>query len=463
MLEQQNNFKVILISTYELGRQPFGLASPAAWLRKDGFHVETVDVSIEPFPEQAVTHANVVAFYVPMHTATRLAIQMVQRVQKTNPTVHLCFYGLYAPVNETYLRSLGAQTILGGEFEEELVNLCKRLRANGKTNHNNNVSEPVVSLSRLQFMKPDRSDLPSMSNYAKLYHENSTSKITGYVEASRGCKHHCRHCPIVPIYNGKFRIIQKEIVLQDIRQQVIAGAQHITFGDPDFFNGPGHSIPIVQSLHDEFPDLTYDVTIKIEHLLKHQTLLPTLKETGCEIVTSAAESIDDHILEIFDKKHTQQDFIEVVQIFDKIGLNLNPTFVTFTPWTTLHGYQELLLVLNELNLTENISPIQLAIRLLIPEGSKLLEHPEAQQYIGEYNQEMLSYEWRSPEERVEKLFQEVRGIIHNGQRDGMPRKEIFQRIWDCTNTYLKQNLPLPQTQKRRSRATIPYLNEPWYC
>ncbi len=463
MSVQKNNWSIVLISTYELGRQPFGLASPAAWLHKEGFRVTTADIAVEPFPTQAANEANLVAFYVPMHTATRLAAQMVKRVKEINPNAHLCCYGLYAPVNENYLRKLGVSTILGGEFEEGLVNLCKRLSANGKFDSNSKQIEPLISLSRLQFQKPYRNDLPDLSNYAKLCCEDSTSKITGYVEASRGCKHHCCHCPIVPVYNGKFRIVQKDVVLQDIRQQVEAGAQHITFGDPDFFNGPGHAIPIVQSLHKEFPNVTYDVTIKIEHLLKHQNLLPILKETGCAIVTSAVESIDNHILEIFDKRHTREDFVKVVQVFDEIGLNLNPTFVTFTPWTTLQGYKELLSVLNDLNLTEKVSPVQFAIRLLIPEGSKLLGHPEAKKVVGKFDQENLSYEWTNPDPRVQELFHNVGGIIHSGQQAGRSRHEIFQQIWNCTSSYLNHDEPPPKPQNDRQRSTIPYLNEPWYC
>ena len=462
MPEHHSNLRIVLISTYELGRQPFGLASPAAWLRRDGYHVTTADIAVEAFPADAICRADAVAFYVPMHTATRLAVQLINRVRQLNPQAHLCFYGLYAPVNERYLRKLGVQTILGGEFEEGLLSLCRRLHVNRKSGIYDAQSEPVISLSRLEFKKPDRHKLPDLSNYAQLYSENSPPKIAGYVEASRGCKHLCRHCPIVPIYNGRFRIVPKEVVRQDIRQQIESGAQHITFGDPDFFNGPGHAIPIVQSLHKEFPDLTYDVTIKIEHLLKQQSLLPILKETGCEIVTSAVESIDNDILEIFDKGHTREDFIRVVKIFDQIGLNLNPTFVTFTPWTTLEGYLELLATLTDLNLIENISPIQLAIRLLIPEGSRLLEHPKAQKHTGVYNQEMLSYDWRNPDRRVEELFQKVREIIHSGQNQGLSRREIFLEIWDCTNTFADDNRRLP-VQNHRSRATIPYLNEPWYC
>ena len=463
MVAQKKSLNIVLISTYELGRQPFGLASPAAWLRKEGFDVSQVDAAIYPLPDEKIVQANVIAFYIPMYTAARLAIHLLNKVKQANPKAHLCFYGLYAPVNENYLRNLGAHTILGGEFEEGLVNLCKRLSGNGKINYTNNQNEQIISLSKLQFQKPDRNDLPALPTYAKLCEENSPAKTTGYVEASRGCKHHCRHCPIVPIYNGRFRIIQKEIVLQDIRQQVEAGAQHITFGDPDFFNGPGHSMAIVQSLHEEFPDLSYDVTIKIEHLLKHQKLLAILKETGCEIVTSAVESIDEHILKIFDKRHTREDFIKVVQIFDEISLNLNPTFVTFTPWTTISGYRELLLLLNQLNLILNISPIQLAIRLLIPEGSKLLEHTEAQEFFGNYNQGMLTYEWQNPDSRVEELFHGVRKIIHFGQQQGLSRHEIFEQIWNCTNEMSNQNTPFPENQNIRKRPTIPYLNEPWYC
>jgi radical SAM superfamily enzyme YgiQ (UPF0313 family) len=462
MPENITNMKIVLISTYELGRQPFGLASPAAWLRRKGYQVTTSDVAIDAFPTEAIRQANVVAFYVPMHAATRLAVQLINRVKHLNSQAHLCFYGLYAPVNEKYLRRLGAQTILGGEFEEGLLNLCQRLDAKGESGSHIMQKEPVISLSRQDFAKPDRFELPNLSNYAKLFYEDSPPKITGYVEASRGCKHLCRHCPIVPIYNGRFRIIPKGIVLQDIRQQIEAGAQHITFGDPDFFNGPGHAIPIIQSLHEEFPALTYDVTIKIEHLLKHHRLLPTLKDTGCEIITSAVESIDDRILEIFDKRHTREDFIKVVEIFDNIGLNLNPTFVTFTPWTTLEGYQELLATMAELNLIENISPIQLSIRLLITEGSRLLDHPETRKYLGAYYEQMLSYEWRNPDGRVEELFKDVREVTHNGQKKGLPRRKIFQGIWECTNSYLDSNKLLP-VQNHRSRTTIPYLNEPWYC
>ena len=120
--------RVVLISTYEMGRQPFGLASPAAWLRQAGATVVCQDLSRSRLDRQEIAAADVVAFYVPMHTATRIAAQVVQHVKVLNPRAHLCFYGLYAPVNEAFLRSLGAGTVLGGEFEAGLLSLIRRLQ-----------------------------------------------------------------------------------------------------------------------------------------------------------------------------------------------------------------------------------------------------------------------------------------------------------------------------------------------
>ena len=60
----------------------------------------------------------------------------MQHVKALNPRAHLCFYGLHALVNEAFLRSLGAHTILGGEFEAGLLSLL-RCSATGSLQHHN--------------------------------------------------------------------------------------------------------------------------------------------------------------------------------------------------------------------------------------------------------------------------------------------------------------------------------------
>jgi radical SAM superfamily enzyme YgiQ (UPF0313 family) len=451
--------KVLLVSTYELGRQPFGLASPAAWLRNQGIAVSCLDLSRQRLDEQLIQSADLIAFFLPMHTATRLALSVVNKVRALNPRAHLCAYGLYAPMNGDLLRELGFQTIIGGEFEGELTRAIRELLGGRRDLPR---PEKLVFLDKQDFLVPDRSGLPALSQYAQLTLINGERRLVGYTEASRGCKHLCRHCPIVPVYNGRFRIVQRDVVLEDIRRQVAAGAQHITFGDPDFFNGVTHAVQLMESLHEEHPDVTYDVTIKVEHLLKHAEFLPLLSETGCAFVTTAVESVDDDILRILDKGHTRADFVRVVETCRRAGVALAPTFVAFNPWITLEGYRDLLDTIARLDLVGQISPIQFAIRLLIPHGSRLLELREVARIVGKFDRDALCYPWEHPSPRVDALQREVEVLVRS--RAGSDRRAFFNEVWGKVHQALDRDpAPLPHTLHGPQRLTIPVLSEPWYC
>jgi radical SAM superfamily enzyme YgiQ (UPF0313 family) len=452
---------IVLISTYELGRQPFGLASPAAWLRKRGHRVVALDLARQSLDEAAISKAQLIAIYLPMHTATRLAAQLIPLLRKQNPRAHLCCYGLYAPMNVEYLRALGVSTILGGEFEEGLARLAERLAINGERS----ISQPadsLISLARLQFEVPDRSGMPPMEKYAHLLVPGDGYRIVGSTEASRGCKHLCRHCPIVPVYKGVFRIVSRDVVIEDIRHQVAAGAQHITFGDPDFFNGIRHAMELVEAFHREFPAVTYDVTIKIEHLLKYEEHLPRLRDTGCLFVISAVESVNDAVLGFLDKGHTREDFLRVVKTFREMGMTLHPTFVPFTPWTTVDGYLDLLRVIEEQGVIENVAPIQLAIRLLIPEGSRMLELEEVRRLVGPFDPQSLAYPWKNADPRLDTLSETVQNIAAAAERQKESRAATFERIWKAAHAAAGR--PAEQINlATQPQAGIPFLSEPWYC
>jgi radical SAM superfamily enzyme YgiQ (UPF0313 family) len=506
---------VVLISTYELGRQPFGLASPAAWLRARGHVVACLDLSRESTDKNAIRAAELIAFYVPMHTATRLAAGLIAPVREMNSYAHICFYGLYAPVNEEYLRGLGVGTILGGEFEEGLASLAARLektrtrsdspstsfrgaerqgisppvynsreiphplrrvRNDGRGGVSPSVNtgttainggavqeEPVISLARQKFLVPDRAGMPELAKYARVVIPGGEQRIVGSTEATRGCKHLCRHCPIVPVYNGAFRVVEREVVLADIRQQVATGARHITFGDPDFFNGPAHALSIVEAMHREFPELSYDVTIKIEHLRKHDAHLVTLRETGCLFVISAVESVDDRVLEKFDKGHTCADFLAVAARFRELGVTLLPTFVPFTPWTTLEGYNDLLDAIAQLNLCENVAPVQLAIRLLIPAGSRLLELPDVRAIVQPFDSAALIFPWKHEDVRVDALCHTISELVQRGEKLKLSRTEIFSHIRRAARAAEGKDELSCILQVQTESTPVPFLDEPWYC
>ena len=458
---------VLLISTYDLGRQPFGLASAAAALRAAGIDVVCADLSKERLSEDVVRRAAAVAFFLPMHTATRLAMPVIARVRALNPGARLVAYGLYAPLNAPMLREQGVSAIVGGEFEDALVeSVCDpapgAVSATGADAHAAGAATGAGArtVPRVHFLVPDRDGLPALTKYATLQWGDER-RTAGYTEASRGCKHRCRHCPIVPVYDGRFRVVPIDIVMADVRAQVAAGARHITFGDPDFFNGIGHAMAIVERFAAECPDVSYDVTIKVEHLLEHADALPRLRDTHCAFVTTAVEAVDDHILARLEKGHTRADFERVVARAREVSLTIAPTFVAFTPWTTLEGYCDLLGTIDRLQLVEHVSPIQLAIRLLVTEGSRLLELPDIRGVIREFNPRSLSYPWAHADARVDDLQKRIEVFV-GGSLSG-PRREIFGSIWTLAHEAAGIRAGRLADPDGTAPMTIPHLSEPWYC
>ena len=318
-----HTMKISLINPYELGRQPFGLAEPAAWLDRQGCEVSCCDLSIQKLESCLTPDTDVVAIYVAMHTATRIAIEALPRICQLAPRAYLCVYGLYAPMNSELFRSLGVQTVLGGEFETGLVSMVQRIRA-GQGAHQ---TEPEIALDRIDFIAPDRSKLPELSQYASLINPDGTRKTVGFVETTRGCKYLCRHCPVVPVYRGRFNVIPMDIVINDIREQIAQGAEHISFGDPDFFNGPGHALRIVRALHAEFPAVTYDATIKIEHIVRYPEEMQILKDTGCLFILSAVEAVDDDILEHLDFTNEDMKYRQDLVLSKLSAYGFDPSWV----------------------------------------------------------------------------------------------------------------------------------------
>jgi radical SAM superfamily enzyme YgiQ (UPF0313 family) len=373
------------------------------------------------------------------------------RARALNPSAHLCYFGLYAPLNRAHLVAHGADSIIGGEYEAALVEIVRALELVKPI-------PPMVQpfmLDRLDFPVPSRAQLPSLSRYAHLEIAGE-ARPAGYVEASRGCLHHCRHCPIPPVYAGRLFVVPVEVVLADVAQQVAAGARHITLGDPDFLNGPNHAMSVARSLHAAHPTVTFDVTVKVEHILRRRAIFPELARLGCAFVVSAVESLSDRVLAVLDKGHVRADVDEALAILDDAGIPLRPTWVPFTPWTTLGDYLEMLDWIESRGMVEHVDAIQLAVRLLIPPGSKLLELPETQAVLGPLEPEKLSYAWTHPDGRMDRLAHDVFAAVADG--GGFAEVRALARAATAT-----PSAPAASVAHQRVRGRPPRLSEAWFC
>jgi len=208
--------------------------------------------------------------------------------------------------------------------------------------------------------------------------------------------------------------------------------------------------------------VTYDVTIKIEHLLKYDDHLSALRDAGCLFVISAVESVDDAVLGFLDKGHTREDFLRVIKTFRELGMTLHPTFVPFTPWTTVDGYLDLLRVIEQQRVIENVAPIQLGIRLLIPEGSRMLELDAVRRLVGSFDPQSLAYPWKNADPRLDVLSETVQEIAAAAELQKELRTTTFERIWKAAHT--AAGLPAPRIDLSvHTQPDIPFLSEPWYC
>src|SRR3989441_556713 len=360
---------ILLVSTYELGHQPLGLAWPKAFLERAGYAPAALDLAVEPLDADTVRRAGLVAISVPMHTALRLGARAAEQVRRLNSTCRIVFYGLYALLNAAYLRTRGADAVLGGELEEALV------------------------------------------------------------------------AGLLP-----------------------GGAGHPPFGAPDFWTAPRHAVRLVHALHDEFPNVSYDFTAKIEHVLEHRGLFREFALTGCAFLVSAVESLSDTVLARLEKGHTKADVVAALDILRDAGIPLRPSFVPFTPWSTLDDYLELLGFVEREGLIDHVDAVQYTIRLLVPPGSLLLSRPAIRPLLGALDPAAFTHRWLHPDPRMDELQREASALVERAAGSSEDAWTTFYRL----RALAEERGGLPRTSggvasPPPERPIPARLTEPWFC
>jgi hypothetical protein len=443
--------RLLLVSTYELGRQPIHVASPAAALGAAGIEVSSVDLAVEPWDPALLEAVDAVAFSVPMHTAMRLAGAMAGEVRGLRPELPIAFYGLYAGVGHDHLAGNGPTASIAGEYEPGLIAWARQVEGgDGGT---------VVQrhVGRSDFHAPDRSGLPAHDQYARLEWMGE-ARLAAAVEASHGCRHRCRHCPIPVVYDGRMRVVGAKPVLADIDQLAADGIEHITFGDPDFLNAPRYSLDLLRAAHADHPGLTFDVTVKVEHILAHRSMWQEMASLGVLFVVSAFESTDLRTLDILDKNHTVADMAEAVKVLRSAGIHVRPTWLPFLPWTTPGDLVDIVAFIDHQELWSATDPVQLAIKLLIPRGSLLETHPAVTPHLSGYLPESLTWAWEFQHAEAKALHADLDSIAAEGSDCDAEARDTLSLMRDRIARSAGFSFPaMPES------APAPRLTESWFC
>jgi radical SAM superfamily enzyme YgiQ (UPF0313 family) len=449
----------LLLSGYELGQEPLGLIVPAAVLGRAGVGVRVQDLSVTPLDDTLVRAARLVAISAPMYTGLRLGMAAARRVRALNPRAHIAFYGLYAGLNRRHLVPALADSAFGAEFEMPLLELARRIAATDGSPRTVAVPDDARpsarSPARATSLLPSRDSLAHRAHYAHLA-LGDERREAGYVQTTRGCKHMCRHCPLPPAYDGTFYAIPADDVLRDIDAVVTRGARHITFADPDFLNGPGHALRIARAMAARHPGLTFDYTAKIEHLLRLDDAVAELHHLGNVFVVSAVESMNDTVLQRLDKGHTRADAIAVARRFAARGLTLRPSLMPFTPWETRDSLADLIDVVVCEGLADAIDPVQYSIRLLLPEGSLLLDDADVRAALDEFDEAAMGWRWHHADRSMDELHAIVSATVARAAEAHADPLDTFERVRGVI-------APDVAAVPAAAAGPRPRLTEEWFC
>jgi hypothetical protein len=447
--------RVLLISCYELGHQPLHVASAAAFLRAADHDVRAVDLSVQTLADADLDTPELVAIAVPMHTAMRLALPIARALRaRRGRDVRIALFGLYAPLCGPALEPGLVDVVLGGEYEQALVSLA-----------NGDADSRTIVLDRLHFPLPARDLLPSLDRYTTLLIDGE-ARITGYVEATRGCVHRCRHCPVPAVYDGRIRVWQRETLVEDVARLWDDGMRHLTFGDPDFLNAVPHALAVARAVHERCPELTFDITTKVEHILEHPGVIAELRDLGLLFVVSAVESTSTRVLDILDKGHSADDVLTALQICRSVGVAFRPSLLPFTPWSTLQDQIDLLDLIAGNDLIDSVDPVQLSIRLLVPPGSLLLARPEMREHLHGYDPDGFSHLWQHPDPAMDRLQAEIAALVAIDADGGAAPRSAHAAIRALTARAVDASgLSWPNAERALSptRGATARLSEPWFC
>lgn len=406
--------KFLVVSPFEGGYQPITALSAFTALRNAGYENTLFhDAYVDGLPEDLFDDVDVVAISVPLFDALMAGLKLSEMVRAKNSTAKIVFFGQYATLNAARLPGKYGDYAVVGEWEQPLVNLARHFTTGevldkiGLVNARDAAAGliPHPYIARNKITVADRSVAPPLYKYPQPHVEKLLgvkSPVVGGVESTRGCHHKCTYCSVYAAYDGKVIPISDDIVFSEVRYLMSQGMTHLTFTDAEFFNSKSQGIRILRALHSEFPQLTYDFTTRIDHILEHEEALREMKELGVRFITSALEFPTQIVLDVVAKDISIADIELAINKLRNIGIRLNPTFIMFNPWVNRDDIVAFKDFIKRNELEDVVDAIQYETRLHLYKGSPLLLRASTANL--ELTEFEFHYDWKHPDPMVDEMY-----------------------------------------------------------
>lgn len=402
-------FEILLVSNFEGGFQPVTIATAAsALISEECFEISVLDTYVDGINEKMFDSPDLVAISIPLFDSLLPGIEIAKKVRAINSKAHVTFFGQYATLNSSRLVEKYGDSCVVGEWEEPLVKLAHFLAGDSGMElsgiRRRTTDKIHPNFARDKFVIPNRDLLPPLYKYPQVQINKlcESEQIVGTTEIARGCHHKCLYCSVFAAYGGKVLLIPEDLVIADVTNMVNNGATHITFIDADFFNSKQHGIKILRKLNNLFPNISYDFTTRVDHILENEHTLMEMSSLNVKFITSALEFPTQEVLDAVAKQTSLEDIERAIKILRKINIKLNPTFIMFNPWINLEDLVFFKQFVEKNDLDNIIDPIQYETRLHLYKGSPLLNSSSLSNI--ELEEKEFHLEWKHPDPMVDQLY-----------------------------------------------------------
>jgi radical SAM superfamily enzyme YgiQ (UPF0313 family) len=411
-MKTSKNF--LVVSSFEGGYQPVTALAGFVALRNAGFsNTRFHDTYVDGLPDDLFDDVDAVAIAVPLFDALQAGLQLSEMIRSKRPEAKIIFFGQYATLNAGRLPGKYGDYAVCGEWEQPLVNFAHHLTTgqvldklglvDARDARSGMIPHPYITRNGIALI--DRSAAPPLHKYPQPHVEKllgATGITVGGVESTRGCHHKCTYCSVYATYDGKVIPIKDDIVIEDVRNLVALGMQHLTFTDAEFFNAKNQGLRLLRVLHAEFPDLTYDFTTRIDHILEHEEALREMKDLGVRFITSALEFPTQMVLDVVSKEISLADIELAIKTLRDIGIRLSPTFIMFNPWVGKEDLATFRDFIERNDLDDVVDPIQYETRLHLYKGSPLLSRASTAGL--ELTEFEFHYDWKHADPAVDEMY-----------------------------------------------------------
>lgn len=326
---------------------PLSIVTLAAQFHQSDYEVDIVDERLEEISASDLARKlqNTVMVGISAITSYQIVngLRAIERIKRIDNQIPIVWGGWHASLMpEETIRHPLVDMVMVGQGEANIRKLADCLRDHRALDEIPNLlyknQDGTVVKTTVQRDPNFQMQTNLIHGYENLSMERyihsawGNKRILGY-ESSRGCPYGCSFCSISAVFQQKWYGLPADNVYRDLRwlyDHYSIDAVH--FFDNNFFVDKARALTLAQLLGDHSP-IRWDGTVAIRQFIKFtKQEIHKLKAGGLYRIIAGVESGDEEVLAKINKKHTNEQVLELVHRCREEGLQPSLSFMMGFPW-----------------------------------------------------------------------------------------------------------------------------------